>query len=32
MEILISLFITVMGGVVCHLIIKWLDSNDKDSK
>lgn len=32
MEILISLFVTVMGGVVCHYIIKWLDSNTKDNK
>ena len=32
MEIAISFLVTVVGGVVCHLIIKWLDSNDKDSK
>ena len=32
MDTLISLFITVTGGVVCHLISKWLDRNDKDSK
>lgn len=30
MERLISFFVTVVGGVVCHLIVKWLDRNDKD--
>lgn len=32
MEMLMSLFVTVAGGVVCHLIVKWLDSNDTDNK
>ena len=32
MDIAITLFVTVMGGVVCHYIIKWLDSNDKGNK
>lgn len=32
MEILISFLITVAGGVICHLITKWLDSNHTDNK
>ena len=32
MEVVISFLVTVTGGVVCHLIVKWLDSNDKDNK
>lgn len=32
MEIAISFLVTVIGGVVCHLIVKWLDRNDKDNK
>ena len=32
MEVVISFLVTVMGGVVCHLIVKWLDSNDQDNK
>lgn len=32
MEVVISFLVAVMGGVVCHLIVKWLDSNDKDNK
>jgi len=32
MEIVISFLGTVLAGVVCHLICKWLDSNDKDNK
>ncbi len=32
MEMLISLLISVVGGVLCHLIVKWLDRNDKDNK
>ncbi len=31
--VMFSLFVTVMGGVACHYIIKWLDSrNNKDNK
>ncbi len=32
MEVAISFFVTVMAGVVCHLVCKWLDRNDKDNK
>jgi hypothetical protein len=32
MELFISFIATVMGGVVLHYIIKWLDSNDKGDK
>ena len=32
MEIVISFIVTVVGGVVCHLIAKWLDRNDKDNE
>lgn len=32
MEVMLSFLVTVLGGVVCHLIIKWLDRNSKDSK
>lgn len=32
MEIAISFFVTVMAGVVCNLVCKWLDRNDKDNK
>ena len=28
MELLISFLVTVMAGVVCHLICKWLDSDE----
>ena len=31
MEILISFLVTVMGGVACHYIIKWLDGDDDDN-
>lgn len=27
MEFIISLIIAVMGGVICHYIIKWLDGD-----
>ena len=27
-EYLLSFIIAVMGGVVCHYIIKWLDDDD----
>ena len=30
-QILISFLVTVTGGVACHYIIKWLDSDDKDN-
>ena len=30
MDIAITLFVTVMGGVVCHYIIKWLDSGSNN--
>lgn len=32
MEVAISFFVTVMAGVVCHFVCKWLDRNDKDNK
>ncbi len=32
MELFFSFLATVVGGVVCHYIIKWLDSNNKDNK
>ena len=32
MEVAISFFVTVMAGVVCHLVCKWLDRNNKDNK
>lgn len=32
MEMLLSFLVAVAGGVVCHLIVKWLDRNDKDNK
>ena len=32
MEVVISFFVTVVGGVVCHLIVKWLDGNHKGNK
>ncbi|GFI27632.1 hypothetical protein IMSAGC012_02760 [Lachnospiraceae bacterium] len=31
MDILASLLVTVVGGVACHYIIKWLDSNGNDN-
>jgi len=31
MEIVSSFLVTVMGGVVCHLIIKWLDRKHTDN-
>ena len=27
----ISFIVAVAGGVTCHYIIKWLDSNDDDN-
>ena len=32
MEVILSLIVTVVGGVVCHYIIKWLDGGHKDNK
>ena len=32
MEFFASFLITVMAGVACHYIIKWLDSDDKGNK
>ena len=31
MEIFTGFFVSVMAGVVCHCICKWLDRNDKDN-
>lgn len=32
MEIFITFLVAVAAGVVCHYVIKWLDSNNKDNK
>ena len=32
MEIIITFLVTVAAGVVCHLISKWLDRHEKDSR
>ena len=32
MEVFVTFFVTVAAGVVCHLVCKWLDRNDKDNK
>lgn len=32
MEVILSFLVTVIGGVVCHFIVKWPDSNDKNNK
>ena len=29
-EVLISILAAVVGGVICHYIIKWLDSGSND--
>ena len=29
-EVLISILAAVAGGVICHYIIKWLDSGSND--
>ena len=29
-DAILSFLIAVAGGVTCHYIIKWLDSDDKD--
>ncbi len=31
MEYIASFFVAVVGGIVCHYIIKWLDSKDDDN-
>lgn len=31
MDILISLLVSIMGGVACHYIVKWLDRDDHDN-
>lgn len=30
-DIIVSFMVAVMAGVACHLICKWLDSNNKDN-
>ena len=30
-DAIISFLVAIMGGVACHYIIKWLDSNDDDN-
>lgn len=32
MDVAVSFLVTVMGGVVCHYIIKWLDRDDKGDR
>lgn len=29
-DFLTSVIVAVMGGVICHYIIKWLDSDEHD--
>lgn len=29
-DIFVSVFVAVMGGVICHYIIKWLDNGNND--
>ena len=31
MDVVVSFLVAVMGGVVCHYIIKWLDRDESDS-
>ena len=31
MEVVISFLVTVLAGVACHYIIKWLDSENKSN-
>lgn len=31
-DAVISLLVAVMGGIICHYIIKWLDGNDNDNQ
>ena len=30
-DAIISFLVAIMGGVACHYIIKWLDSDDNDN-
>lgn len=30
-EHLLSLLVSVMGGIICHYIVKWLDRDDNDN-
>ncbi len=30
LEFLTSFLVTVMGGVACHYIVKWLDEKDNN--
>ena len=32
MEVVISFLVTVLAGVACHYIIKWLDSEKKNPR
>jgi len=32
MGLFFTFFVTVVAGVVCYLISKWLDSHDKGNK
>lgn len=32
MEILLSLLVSIVGGIACHYIVKWLDRNDNDNE
>ncbi len=32
MDVVVSFLVAVMGGVVCHYIIKWLDRDDKGNR
>ena len=32
MEIITTFLVTVVAGVVCHLICKWLDNDHKGNK
>lgn len=31
LEFVMSVLVAVVGGVICHYIIKWLDGNDDDN-
>ena len=30
-EVLLSILATAVGGVICHYVIKWLDSGKHDN-
>lgn len=30
-EVFISVVVAVVGGVICHYIIKWLDGDEHDN-